>query len=338
MRASSFRSSDRPDRANRRRTRIHPWWLARKITAALFLGALVLGTVAWFDVFRGSTTGTTALGIIPFSDPLAAIEVMLATRTWQPTLLIGAGILVAGALVLGPVFCGWICPLGFVLDLNHSLRNLVRRMLRRKREHDPIAPSPSPVIRNVLLGFALGFSLLAGIPIFQIVSPINVLARGLLFGLVAALGLIVLIMVIEFVRPRWWCRAICPLGAFYSLIGQFGILRVRINPALAGKTPCGECTRHCPMGIRVLEDYAAKGRSSVTHPHCTRCGECIDLCPRGVLRLRFRNIRERVELNDDIHDALPPGCVGRESGSQGTPGEPSPNGQVELTPLTVESA
>ena len=36
------------------------------------------------------------------------------------------GVLVGAAVVLGPVFCGWICPLGLILDLNDAARRRVR--------------------------------------------------------------------------------------------------------------------------------------------------------------------------------------------------------------------
>ncbi|MAE67846.1 MAG: hypothetical protein CMJ18_26630 [Phycisphaeraceae bacterium] len=55
-----------------------------------------------------------------------------------------------------------------------------------------------------------------------------------------------------------------------------------------------QCTLNCPMGIRVMQDYALKGRA-VDHPACTRCGSCVDACPGGVLSLRVRAYRAAPE-------------------------------------------
>ena len=47
-------------------------------------------------------------------DPLAAFSTMLAARQWLPHLAL-AVVTVVAALVLGRVWCGWICPLGTLL-------------------------------------------------------------------------------------------------------------------------------------------------------------------------------------------------------------------------------
>jgi len=263
------------------------WATYRRLTAAIFLACLVVGSFAWFP-FTGSTGATRLANVIPFTDPLAAIESTLSTGNLAAPALIGAGILLGAAVLLGPIFCGWVCPLGLALDLNYALRRLVRRRVFRRRRQTPVPTVVPWSIRYAVLGAVLGFALFAGLPAFQTLSPINLLARSILFaslwGLIAIGGLVVL----EWVMPRVWCRALCPLGAVYSLVGRFGLLRVRIDPAHAGRTPCRQCSTRCPMGIPVMESYAMGGRSSVTDPGCIRCGDCVDACPTAVLRLGLR--------------------------------------------------
>jgi len=96
------------------------------------------------------------------------------------------------------------------------------------------------------------------------------------------------LMAIEWFLPRAWCRALCPLGACYSVLGRPAIWRVRINPETAGQIRCQQCQVRCPMGIPVMTGYTLVGRESVTHPSCIRCGDCIDVCPNTVLGLRAR--------------------------------------------------
>ena len=50
-------------------------------------------------------------------DPLVGLAHMLAARQIVSALLIGALIVLVATLVLGRVWCGWLCPLGAVLDV-----------------------------------------------------------------------------------------------------------------------------------------------------------------------------------------------------------------------------
>ena len=265
------------------------WTIARRCTALLFVALLVVASRRHVELVTGSTTATRFGDIAPFADPLAALEAMLASRSATVDVLIGAGLLLAFAALFGPVFCGWVCPLGLLLDVNDSLRRRVRRLLRRPA----LAPrrgAHAATVRWAVLGIVLGFAVVAAIPLFQVLSPINLIGHLVAIGGPLAPTLIVLgvLVVMEWIWPRLWCRVWCPLGALYSLVGGLAVWRVRINEEELGRQPCMQCTLNCPMGIRVMQDYAIKQRPFVDDPACTRCGACIDACPGGVLSLGFR--------------------------------------------------
>ncbi|MDR2604830.1 MAG: 4Fe-4S binding protein [Desulfovibrio sp.] len=57
---------------------------------------------------------------LPLADPLAAAQVFAGTFSLTPDLLIGAGLALTTALLLGPVFCAWICPYGLLSELVHA--------------------------------------------------------------------------------------------------------------------------------------------------------------------------------------------------------------------------
>jgi len=270
------------------RRRLPRWAIARRLTAAAFVALLVLGRFDWFPWFKGSTTATSVVEFVPLADPLAAIEVMIAGRCAPVDLLIGAGLLLAFAVLVGPIFCGWVCPLGLLLDVNQTLRSAVNRLLSRSHRTLPAWRIPSAVKYGVL-GFVLGFALIARLPAFQLVSPINIFVWALVFTATPALILVVLILAVEYVSPRLWCRSLCPLGALYGWVGRFGLLRIRIRRSAITPSPCQQCAANCPMGIQVIDEQLTKAADSVVDPNCTRCGACIDVCPRGTLRLGFTN-------------------------------------------------
>lgn len=269
--------------------------LARRLTAGAFLVLLVLAARGWMPILTGSLTATEWLGVLPLLDPLATIESAVAGRVAIPAAIGGAAILLGVALVMGPVFCGWVCPLGLLLDLNASVRRRAERGWRRLRRRSGARSRGFPAwrlpgwIRPLALGLSVGLSFALALPVFQLVSPINLLTWGVVLGVGGTVTLIALgaLLAAEWVAPRVWCRSLCPLGGLYTLVGARALLRIRIDPEEAGR-PCRLCSRDCPMGIEVMEEHVLAGRSAVDDPDCTRCGTCVDGCPRGVLALSFR--------------------------------------------------
>lgn len=277
------------------------WTIARRTTAAGFAALLVLGGLHGLSWFRGSLSAASWFGVVPIVDPLAALESSLASRGVVPEVLVGAGFLVVAALVLGPVFCGWVCPLGLALDLNQSLR---RRLLGPRRSAN--GPRVIRELRWGLLGLVVGLAFAARLPLFQTLSPINLLGWSLVFGAMPALAAVGALAAVEWAAPRLWCRSLCPLGALYGLLGRLAPFRIRIHPDVGRRRPCHLCTISCPMGIRVVEEYTHAGRPSVDDPDCIRCGACVEVCPRGTLKLGFRGFAQGTGTEDRIQ---PDSCI-----------------------------
>ena len=273
---------DHPGRGPLRRLRYWTW--AHRLSAASFMLLIILGSTGWISWFQGSPTAARWVGILPLVDPLAGLEVGLASGQGTQTMLLGMAICLSIGLLLGRVFCGWICPLGLMLELNVRLRLGLPRLLKRFSVQLPTVILPASFSYFILL-FCLGVSLFAGLPTFTMVSPINLLtlAPSSFPGLVALLVLPLLL--VEWFVPRGFCRALCPLGGLYALVGRWALLRVRVVGRERPK--CQRCTLHCPMGIPVMEEHVLAGADSIRDPHCTRCGTCTDVCLGGVLRLGF---------------------------------------------------
>ena len=268
----------------RRRSRLweRRWTWAHRLSQALFLGLLVAGRHLEPRGLTGSTASTLLLGTVHLTDPLSALEVTLASRQLLPALWIGAGLLLAVYALSGRLFCGWVCPLGLVLDLTDDLGG---RFMRRGPDRRPDRRLQRRT-KYVLLGLFLALSASVSLPVFTLISPIHALSRSLVFGLEAGLVLVAGIVAFElFYSRRAWCRDLCPLGAFYSLLGRRAVVHVRIRNAGRSCTECRLCTRDCPMGLPVLETEVLAGHAVVGDPECSRCGTCLDDCPGGVLHL-----------------------------------------------------
>lgn len=222
-------------------------------------------------------------GPVSMTDPLAGAESIVASRRVVWVMAIGLAIPVVATVLLGRVFCSWICPMGLLLELSDKLRRVLRFLEIRPRD---IRFDRS--LKYVLLGVGLLAVAVTTVPILGAVYPPAIIGReahdlvfgifdraeagrfGLRAGGLTWMSLIVLgIVVFEItVSRRWWCRYVCPGGAIYSLLGSRRLARVkRVAPRC---TDCGLCVTACPMGLNPMRDEMGV--------ECDNCGLCISVC------------------------------------------------------------
>lgn len=245
-------------------------------------------------------------------DPLLLLG-HLAQREW-PTLVIGAPLLlVALTVILGRFFCGWVCPIGTVLDLVQPLAFWRRRGRRRilvsqiGADGKVIAPAiplharlfpanaNSPLRYTILIAvlvagvFSLqALGLLDPLVIFHrtvttLVSNFFTLRLPPLRAFFSVVSLIFLgILLLELWQPRFWCRNLCPLGALISVFSRFSLLNRRVSNAC---TLCGDCHRACAMNA-----IPRKEPHNTDYSACTLCLECESVCPNTGISFAFGSL------------------------------------------------
>jgi len=80
---------------------------------------------------------------------------------------------------------------------------------------------------------------------------------------------------------RFWCRYLCPQGAFLAVLSRFSLVGIRREPAKC--TRCKECVQGCPMAVDLLDAWWEK----ISEPECIMCLECIDSCEFDALKLKI---------------------------------------------------
>ncbi|NJD91298.1 MAG: 4Fe-4S dicluster domain-containing protein, partial [Geobacter sp.] len=137
-----------------------------------------------------------------------------------------------------------------------------------------------------MLLLCLAGTLLSGLPFFETLSPIGIVSRAVAFGSYGGILILAGIVLIEIIfARRVWCRSLCPLGGFYSLVGRHARLRVGYLPERC--TQCGECTQACPVE-EVLQPCLAGDAAEVVSGDCIRCAACIDVCREKALKVSYR--------------------------------------------------
>lgn len=243
-------------------------------------------------------------------DPLAALTTMLAARAWLAPFAL-ALVTLAVTLVLGRVWCGWVCPLGTLLGW---LR------FRSGSRLGPSLPAGLRRVKYVLLGAIVVLAALQNLTLL-VLEPLALLTRSATTAVIPGFVLVVDTLerlgmtwgpttgavgwvednfrgsVLPTIQPRYeqavllflvllgvvllglladrfWCRYLCPLGALLGLAAKVQVLRPLARGGCGG---CAACATACRQDA--IESGAASSVRVVTS-ECTMCLDCLVACPR----------------------------------------------------------
>ena len=212
-------------------------------------------------------------------------------------------VIVLLVLVLGRIWCSWLCPFGLIQEGMSHLRSILgipplriswkwRTILRRVKY--------ALIFFTVMISVPIGISALGisgcqsslALPFCQICP-----AKGFftvtqqIFGLeptgttlpVIAIVSLLLFLVGSFFVRMAFCR-VCPMGGLMALLSSRSMVYLRKDPDKCIK--CRACLRVCPMDHeKVYEDMKSM---DVAGEDCTLCGRCVEMCPvDGCLSMNF---------------------------------------------------
>lgn len=179
-------------------------------------------------------------------------------------------------VILGMVYCGSICPFASVQEiLFHLGRKLRLKELKFSSEmtHYARFVKFGILFFVVAASFIIGNSGAANIEAFLILFTAHATQVGWVF--------LFLILILSFFYFRFWCRFLCPIGAFNSLLANKSIYKIHFGPECGG---CGVCDKACPVGaIQMVDD-----KPLIDYPECILCNKCIEKCPKDVLSFKKR--------------------------------------------------
>ncbi len=259
--------------------------------------------------------GRAYLGAFLMADPLIAAN-SLAGGVWKWEMVLAVAVL-ASALVLGRAFCGYVCPMGFLVELTgpHG------RKLPKTRARDALLKAPVFILIGslALLVFGGGFYLifdplslltrssatlvyplldrlarLAGdlgyrVPAFQpaVDTATNFLSGRIIFQQplfyrlqLGILAMFLLVAGLSYWQRRAWCRHLCPLGALLGFAGRWSVFGRVVDQQKCIR--CLKCENVCPMDA-VRDDGRATDKS-----RCELSFECADVCPEGAIRFGLK--------------------------------------------------
>lgn len=226
-------------------------------------------------------------------DPLMALVSMVGSKSLILN-MVPALVTILATLVLGRFWCGWICPLGTVLNLfGPNKRPGIPDRLRQVKYFllfafvaaallgtlalmwlDPITIFVRPLAGTIYPAILqktvpIEPSLesqsarLAQLPLKPLVYPILVLPLVIILGL-------------NLVAKRFWCRYLCPLGALVALLSKFAWVKRYVDKNIC--LEWGHCLPSCPM------DTIAEADLTSDPGECIMCLDCLGVCPAAATK------------------------------------------------------
>ncbi|MFZ0416749.1 MAG: 4Fe-4S binding protein [Candidatus Sulfotelmatobacter sp.] len=197
-------------------------------------------------------------------------------KRWQTTkyYLLAAALVAA---VLGTGVVGWLDPFSLLVrslslsilpSTNYALTAGVRAL-----EH---SRSAMVQLTGSGLHFIFGALLLSFKPPY--------FRQGVWLGLI-----FIFLLALNFRVTRFWCRALCPLGALLGIVSRWSILGLVKTPGRCDD--CNRCLMHCQGGDDPI------GGVPWRQPECHLCLNCIDACPEHGLQFKLFPAQKPIGAN-----------------------------------------
>lgn len=295
--------------------------VARRVSQNFFL--LLFIYILWSTTYplRGLLPPETFFRI----NPLIMILTSISERIILPGITISLVMLFL-TLILGRFFCGWVCPLGAVIDGFGMIT-------RKGGKKGDIKKIGIRTIKLVILGIIFLCSLI-GVQAAWILDPMGIMARFVSLNLIPSVTFLINSVFVFFIKifglytpihdfyrglktsmlgvkvhyfsssliifafflficlaalflSRFWCRSLCPLGALYSLIAKFSFLRRKVEKRPKGVLSEVEGCTECQNCIKNCRMGAIKDGKDYLKQECILCMECIYNCPTKSTRFTW---------------------------------------------------
>jgi ferredoxin-type protein NapH len=194
--------------------------------------------------------------------------------SWRPpsfSFIWVLALFIFSALLIGRVFCGWLCPIGLGLEITAKISPV-----KRNFKDFPWLKWAKYLPLLLILLVALLFKE----ALFCQICPAGGVFRGLVgyFFPLALVALGVTLFLVFLLGLKIWCRYLCPFGSLLGIFSTGQVFGIRAEIEKCEK--CETCRSACPVEINPIKEVK---KDELKSPDCLMCLECIQACPNQAL-------------------------------------------------------
>jgi ferredoxin len=251
----------------------------------LFLLLLYVSLESYLHMTQGGLEAPSAHALCPFG-ALESLYSILFSGKFLQKIYSGTMIIFLVTLVLALLFrrsfCGLLCPFGALQELFARIgQKLVGKRLTIPSAIDrPFRYLKFPIlVLTVLMAWTTATLWMSPYDPYAAYSHIWGGFSELMDEFLVGFILLIITVVGSFLFDRFFCKYLCPAGAFYGLVGKISPNRIERNDSEC--IHCQTCSKVCPANIDVEKEY------KVTTLECLNCNECVFSCPKeGALEIK----------------------------------------------------
>ncbi|MCS5422732.1 MULTISPECIES: 4Fe-4S binding protein [Psychrilyobacter] len=202
-------------------------------------------------------------------------------------------ILVGGStflvVTLGRIFCGWICALGTLQDI---FGKIGMKIFKKRYNVPKSLDSTLRYLKYIVLIGIIYFTWRTGQLVINSMDPFVAYSHitagweELLGEYLLGFGILMGMLLSSLFYDRLFCRYLCPLGAYYAILGRFSLLKIERDKNTC--INCNKCDRGCPVGL----DIASV--NTVDKGECIGCMTCVEVCPTAKKSLEVNLMKKKI--------------------------------------------
>lgn len=224
-----------------------------------------------------------------FACPIGAMQAVGSSGNLKISFYV-IGFILAIGVILGRAVCGYLCPFGLFQELLYLIKS---PKLKLKKIFTYIKYIflilfviilPCTILDMAGLGkpwfceyiCPVG-TLEAGIPL---ILTNEIMREGIGYLFYIKLGILFAVVIFSVFIYRFFCKVMCPLGAFYGLLNKISLLHLECDKTKCNE--CGACKTACKMDVD--PSMANEKRSA----ECILCGKCTHACSKNALKITIK--------------------------------------------------